>query len=193
MLMAPEWALTFSVWGKSALAATGALSGWLGALWGPTTSGKGEKKTFFGTAQSKLVSLAPLVFAGIFSVGVALLTNKVLQASGAVLNSNSIDWTDHDLILENTPWYFVLGAAAFFLAMSWLMARYININTFSLHGMYRDRLIRAFLGASNAERRTGQAAGAGRAHRKPLSSFTGFAGSWPNNGRSMWSMWHSIW
>jgi len=32
------------------------------------------------------------------------------------------------------------------------MARTVNINTFSLHGIYRDRPIRAYLGASNAER-----------------------------------------
>jgi len=42
-----------------------------------------------------------------------------------------------------------------------LMARFVNINTFSLHGMYRDRLVRAYLGASNPERRA--------------SRFTGFA------------------
>jgi hypothetical protein len=41
------------------------------------------------------------------------------------------------------------------------MARYININTFSLHDMYRDRLIRAYLGASNPKREA--------------SAFTGFA------------------
>lgn len=185
VLLAPKAALTWSIWGKSALAATGALSGWLGTLRGSTTPGKGEKKSVVETARGKLVNLAPLVFAGIFSVGVALLTNKVLHASGAVMNRNSIAWTDHDLILENTPWYFVLGAAAFFLAISWLMARYININTFSLHGMYRDRLIRAFLGASNAERRTGQSAGSERANRKPLSSFTGFAES---DNFGMWEL-----
>ena len=42
-----------------------------------------------------------------------------------------------------------------------LMARFVNINTFSMHGMYRDRLIRAYLGASNLGRRA--------------SRFTGFA------------------
>jgi hypothetical protein len=32
------------------------------------------------------------------------------------------------------------------------MARLVNANTFSLHGVYRDRLIRAYLGASNSDR-----------------------------------------
>ena len=48
-----------------------------------------------------------------------------------------------------------------FVGTSVVMARFVNINTFSLHGMYRDRLIRAYLGASNAARRA--------------SPFTGFA------------------
>jgi hypothetical protein len=41
------------------------------------------------------------------------------------------------------------------------MAQFININKFSLHAMYRSRLIRAYLGASNAQRNT--------------NAFTGFA------------------
>ena len=56
-------------------------------------------------------------------------------------------------MLEGTRWEAILilgwGSSAF----GWLMARYININKFSLQGMYRNRLIRAYLGASNAGRR----------------------------------------
>lgn len=33
------------------------------------------------------------------------------------------------------------------------MACFLNVNTFSLHGAYRDRLVRAYLGASNSYRR----------------------------------------
>ena len=38
-------------------------------------------------------------------------------------------------------------------ATTWIMARFINTNTFSLHAMYRDRLVRAYLGASNPHRK----------------------------------------
>src|SRR5207302_6662236 len=44
--------------------------------------------------------------------------------------------------------------------VSWFLSQWININRFSLHGVYRDRLIRAYLGASNP-------------HRKP-NPFSGF-------------------
>jgi patatin-like phospholipase len=45
---------------------------------------------------------------------------------------------------------FILGMALF----SVLMSFFININKFSLHSMYRNRLIRAYLGASRGEGRT---------------------------------------
>ena len=43
--------------------------------------------------------------------------------------------------------------------MLWLAGRRINVNQFSLHGMYRNRLIRAFLGSARAERLPNAATG----------------------------------
>ena len=160
VLLAPKWALEWNVWGKSALAAAGALSGWVGAVKGGSTSGKGEQKSVRDTALDKLIKVSPFVFLGIFSIGLSLLTNMVLSSSGALWNSGgAAQWFEHDRLLEQTPWYVALGATLFFLVVSWAMARYININKFSLHGMYRDRLIRAFLGASNPQRQVGQTGG----------------------------------
>lgn len=45
---------------------------------------------------------------------------------------------------------FIVGMALF----SVLMSYFVNINKFSLHAMYRNRLIRAYLGASRGARRT---------------------------------------
>jgi hypothetical protein len=46
-----------------------------------------------------------------------------------------------------SPWP-VIALCAGLLAAGMLMARFIDMNKFSLHGMYRARLIRAYLGAS---------------------------------------------
>lgn len=46
-----------------------------------------------------------------------------------------------------SPWT-VIALCAGLLAAGMLMARFIDMNKFSLHGMYRARLIRAYLGAS---------------------------------------------
>jgi hypothetical protein len=47
----------------------------------------------------------------------------------------------------------VIPFAALLLLAGIAMARLINANKFSLHGMYRERLIHAYLGASNSDRK----------------------------------------
>ena len=46
----------------------------------------------------------------------------------------------------------VFWLSGFYLAICLIASYFINVNKFSLHGMYRMRLIRAFLGASNTDR-----------------------------------------
>jgi len=57
-------------------------------------------------------------------------------------------------IIRNASWFeigeFIVGMTLF----SVLMSFFININKFSLHSMYRNRLIRAYLGASRGEQRS---------------------------------------
>ena len=48
--------------------------------------------------------------------------------------------------------YHLLVFAAL-IAIAWLCAVMINVNRFSLHAVYRNRLVRAYLGASNPNRR----------------------------------------
>jgi hypothetical protein len=56
-------------------------------------------------------------------------------------------------VIFYTPWWLVIPFAALLLLAGIVMARLINANKFSLHGMYRERLIRAYLGASNSDRK----------------------------------------
>ena len=46
----------------------------------------------------------------------------------------------------------VLSFAAFLLLLGLLVSRFVPVNRFSLHGMYRQRLVRTFLGASHLDR-----------------------------------------
>src|SRR4051812_4880698 len=48
---------------------------------------------------------------------------------------------------------FILVAAAVLFAFGALMGRFVNVNRFSLQGTFRNRLVRAYLGASNKRRR----------------------------------------
>jgi hypothetical protein len=59
----------------------------------------------------------------------------------------------HQNIVLNTEWLKVLYLMGGSILASLLFSRFISINKFSLHATYRNRLIRAYLGASNRERR----------------------------------------
>lgn len=70
----------------------------------------------------------------------------------------------HNQVLHNTPPWMLLSFTFLVAALGFLMARFININRFSLHAMYRNRLIRAYLGASRARTE----------RERTFNSFTGF-------------------
>src|SRR5260370_20264946 len=95
--------------------------------------------------------------------GLSLFTNLLLYPIHVFTGTTSIGerdrvWQDHtwqenDWILNHSEPLLLALLAAALVALSWIMARCVNINTFSLHGMYRDRFVRDYLGASNAGRK----------------------------------------
>ena len=159
VLLAPGWAFQWPSWGQYLLGAGGGLSGWMASRAGKSEEKNGEKG---GGLLSKiprkyLLKVAPAAFVVIFAIGLSVLTNLILfSAKQSVDNERGkitfVAWWDHDSFAEHTNWLPLLALAAILLALSWFMARYININKFSLHDMYRNRLIRAYLGASNPKR-----------------------------------------
>ena len=68
----------------------------------------------------------------------------------------------HMNVLHHTWAWFVLAAGLALFGFGMALARVINLNIFSLHGGYRNRLIRAFLGASRPD------------HVRKPNPFTGF-------------------
>ena len=167
VLILPQWALGWRTWGHGALAAAGAASAWLSALGGPSPAaapGQGQPPRLLSLASK----VAPPVFLALLAGALSVLTNLILLAAHQVTgrglggaHGEAVAWTDHYAVLTRSSPALVGLVALTFVATSVLMARFVNINTFSLHGMYRDRLVRAYLGASNPQRRA--------------SRFTGFA------------------
>jgi len=163
VLLAPTWVMGLPLWSKSLLASAGGAGGWLSALAGRSTStsaaaGKGNSK-----AQSSLFARAAAALgapAFIVAVAVALVvaSNWLLVITGL---GPKVDWWRHGDLLAGTRWESALFLGLVFVALSTLMARFVNINKFSLHAMYRNRIIRAYLGASN--------------DRRNANKFTGFA------------------
>jgi len=163
------------------LAGLSAISGWLTSRLSSASSTK-------PSVMMKIAkSAAPLVFVLSVAVGLSILTNVLLVKTGSVFPMISGDevttpaWWEHTNLLEHTPWEVVLLWGSSFFFFSWVAAHFININTFSLQGMYRNRLIRAYLGASNLNRRA--------------SRFTGFSNTdnvLMRDMRAVWKPFHVV-
>jgi hypothetical protein len=150
-LLAPT--LLFSLHKKldSALAAGGVLSGLVSVITGLSSKTKIDPGRG-GPSQSRssfLLDIAGRIAAPLFILFfltcLAILTNWILWKSGRV----AVNWLNHPALLEHTRTEDAILFAVLCLSFSWLMAKFIDINKFSLQAMYRDRIIRAYLGASN--------------------------------------------
>jgi hypothetical protein len=153
VLMAPKWIFSPSLhaWARVSIAGAGGLAGWVCSIAGFSSQSVPDKET--GQPQSRVkalainlaAKLAAPVFVAVLLAGLAILTNVLLAA----LHLVPIHWSSHEYFLQYTKPRVAAGGALVFLMVGWVAARYININKFSLHAMYRNRLIRAYLGASN--------------------------------------------
>lgn len=151
VLIIPHVAFGWGAHVHSALAGVGALAGWFSASsrGGPRPSAENANPAAVSRAAGLAQKAALPLFVLLLMLALTMLTSAVLSATGAVPVPF---WRHHDLV-EHTSLRVALGLTAALVAAALVMGRYININTFSLHAMYRDRLVRAYLAASNAARR----------------------------------------
>jgi hypothetical protein len=135
-------------------------SAWLGTTVGGLMLGK-SSATGAPNGKSRLDWLAraaPLVF----SVGAVCLVSSMLHAlllphKAAPLAGGDLpfigflaEYDRQTLTVNPVRLLLTLGGL---VAISWLLAWRVDINKFSLHMMYRNRLVRAYLGASNTDRK----------------------------------------
>ena len=103
-----------------------------------------------------LIKLAPQIAAPIFGLfliilishGISLLVERTQGLAGAKIG----DFSAASVMPQNAFFYWLFWFAAFGLTV-WQMGYLVNINKFSLHAMYRERLISAYLGASRTDKR----------------------------------------
>ncbi len=167
VLLAPSWGFGLSFKAESSLALIGGAGGIVSALGGyspiskahsSNTQGQHGKLSAFGPGLLPLaLQLAVTAFIVIFLTGLAMLTNLLFSLARLVPG----DWTRHAQFLEDTPTRWVLAAMLALAGFAWAMAKFIDINKFSLHAVYRNRLIRAYMGASNRSEDVNQFIGFG--------------------------------
>ncbi len=155
-LTAPEWILNkgLSGWIQSGLVAAGGLSGLISAVAGflsRSAPGMEERRPNGTPASAKsplfdiAAKLAAPVFIALLLTGLSILVNVTMSATGLT----PLPWKQHEYFVDHSRVEPVVIALAAFLLIGWAAARFINVNKFSLHAMYRSRLIRAYLGASS--------------------------------------------
>jgi hypothetical protein len=172
------------VFGPGLLSYTPALMSSVGGISGLVSLVLGFSSRTKATAKSKpsmtdvvldrAVRLAAPVFIACLLVVITLLTSALMKGLGglhAVEQGGTIglqvppDLWGHAIVLHNSPPWLVIEMAAVLAALAGAMSLVININKFSLHSIYRNRLIRAYLGASRLAEYQDQ--------RRP-NPFTGF-------------------
>lgn len=151
VLVIPHFAFDWGARVHTGLAALGGLAGWVSSFGrgAPSTAANANAPSATSAAAGLAKKCALPVFILLLMLALTMLTNVILAATGMV---PAPFWQHHGLV-EGTPLKVALGLTAALAALTLLLGRYININTFSLHAMYRDRLVRAYLAASNAGRR----------------------------------------
>jgi hypothetical protein len=174
VLIAPTWIFRFGNWARSSIAAAGGIAGWICSLTGfrsrsvPSENTDDSRRGIKATLMDVAAKLAAPVFVGIFLAELSVLTNWMMAATNLIQEN----WTHHEDVLDFTRAEVVIGVALFYMASTWIAARFININKFSLHAMYRSRLIRAYLGASNKHTVTDQFIGFAQSDNIQMSALT---------------------
>ena len=95
-------------------------------------------------------------------------------------------------------WFAIFGSLLIGLAvavvLAWIASTCININRFSLHAVYRNRLVRAFLGASRPQRNPDAFSGFDEDDNPPMQALWPKQpdGTWPARDLTQWRPFHVI-
>lgn len=141
------------------------------AMWllsrGNRTAANLKEREMIGAAPwaGVVLKVAALICLLVAVALISLATTFVLDKSGFVMSSVRIDapvldgWKKaeaiqrHLNVLRNVSSELLIVFIAILVVIAKVMSRALNVNTYSMHAMYRNRLIRAYLGASRWTRR----------------------------------------
>jgi len=128
----------------------------------PASDKQSGKSGIVGLIFSKVSSLAAIVFIAVVVILIVRTLTWVIEKIVPHLANFSWNLGTRSEVLRDVvhylnvilyaPWWLVIVLGLILALIGILMACVINPNRFSLHAMYRDRLIRAYLGASNRYR-----------------------------------------
>lgn len=148
------------------LPAAGGVSGLISVLGGSSSGSPGSKKAgkldILKSLGVNVIVLASFVFFACIVILVSVLTGTLVAwlakylpviATGPHVEMFKERYPFESVqnvyrVLHFPAWYYLFGLALALQIFGRVGSRVINLNKFSLHAGYRDRIIRAFLGAS---------------------------------------------
>jgi hypothetical protein len=146
---------------RVALASTSIASGLVTLILGRSSKSPANKKEEGkgGGIPNFVLMLAAAIFAASILVGLAYLTGLLIEKIAPVFGLiaqregsgvGSLDQNGLLGLLYHTPGRVLVALFVALLLVGAIAGYFININKFSLHAGYRDRIIRAYLGASRS-------------------------------------------
>jgi hypothetical protein len=156
---------------KSTLGPIGGISGILTLLLGKSSlsSSISGAKGLKPLSINIVLGIAAPIFAGALVILISALLDKLLLGT-SLLQSNLMGSNAFCINPDDPPRLLIrplcvdiyaqrkdelmllLAGLLIIILIGWIASRSVNINRFSLHSLYRNRLIRAFLGATNQPR-----------------------------------------
>jgi hypothetical protein len=124
---------------------SGIIAAWLGRS--PRTPAKpGEPPGGMALASSIVLAIAGPLFAALLVVGISVGLDLLLLGGSLVNGLTMQTWSGWYIYFWLIVGLIVAGVIAA------IASRNVNINRFSIHALYRNRLVRAYLGASRQRR-----------------------------------------
>ncbi|QGZ59252.1 hypothetical protein FAZ97_27135 [Paraburkholderia acidiphila] len=123
----------------------------LAGYWSKTTATlKKRAPSLAAVARTRVLQISAAAFIVVLLIVLSYCVNVAI----GVLRGDS-DWdtkVGYARILTDTNCLYLLIACVFAVAFAFFVSAAIGANTFSLHNLYGNRLVRAYLGATNAQR-----------------------------------------
>ena len=148
---------------------TGVVSGFVTLIGGfsaktPANDKEAQRAGFASKALSVLTALLAPIFLGFIFILISLVSNWLLisppvQLINQWLTGIGLPLPDgglpywHMVLLRDTPFQTLIVVILLTIVLGIIMGRLINTNAFSLQYLWRNRIIRAYLGASHRIRR----------------------------------------
>jgi hypothetical protein len=132
---------------------SGALSAWVAkSPWSGGRGEKGEKGEISKYWSDITLAVAAPLFVAALIVFLSAGLDWLMFDGTALAISLRFPGTEIGTPVWWTVTLRLLGGLVVALLIAWVASRTVNINRFSLHAFYRNRLVRAFLGASRPRR-----------------------------------------